>query len=175
MPDLFEKCIAVVLKSEGGFTDDPDDIGNWTPDGELKGTKYGIASLYFPDVDIKNLTLRQAKDIYYDSFWTPMNLEGIWNQELVLQVFDFGVNAGKRRSIKLLQKLVEVEQDGSIGPITERAVNYFQPVCNMGAKYTLLDLFKSAREAYYRDLVNRIPARKKFLKGWLNRIEKTHL
>lgn len=35
-----------------------------------------------------------------------------------LEVFDFGVNAGPGQSVKTLQKIVGVTQDGSIGPIT---------------------------------------------------------
>ena len=175
MSDLFNKCVARVLKNEGGYTDDPDDIGNWTPDGELKGTNYGIAALYFPKEDIKGMTIERAKELYYEYFWIPSNLEGIWDQELVLQIFDFGINAGRGRSVRLIQKLVEVEQDGQCGPITTGAINYFHPVCKSGYCYTLLDLFKNARVTYYRDLVNRIPKRQKFLKGWLNRIEKTTL
>ena len=35
-----------------------------------------------------------------------------------LEVFDFGVKAGVRTSIKTLQAVVGVTTDGSIGPIT---------------------------------------------------------
>jgi lysozyme family protein len=48
-PDLFEKCITVVLLHEGGYVNNPSDYG-----GE---TKYGIAKRFFPQEDIKNLTI----------------------------------------------------------------------------------------------------------------------
>ena len=41
---------------------------------------------------------------------------------LDLEVFDFGVNSGPAESVKTLQRLVGVTQDGSVGPITLAAV-----------------------------------------------------
>ena len=44
----FNNIIEVVLQHEGGYVNDPNDLG-----GE---TKYGITKRFYPDVDIKNLT-----------------------------------------------------------------------------------------------------------------------
>ena len=52
----FNKIIEKVLKHEGGYVNDPTDLG-----GE---TNYGITKRFYPDVDIKNLTEEQAKEIY---------------------------------------------------------------------------------------------------------------
>ena len=49
----FNKIIEKVLEHEGGYVNDPTDLG-----GE---TKYGITKRFYPDVDIKNLT----KDVKY--------------------------------------------------------------------------------------------------------------
>ena len=51
----FNEIIEVVLQHEGGYVDDPNDLG-----GE---TKYGITKRFYPSVDIKNLTEEQAKHI----------------------------------------------------------------------------------------------------------------
>ena len=50
----FNNIIEVVLKHEGGYVNDPKDLG-----GE---TKYGITKRFYPDVDIKNLTKEKAKE-----------------------------------------------------------------------------------------------------------------
>ena len=175
---LFDRCIEIVLRSEGGYQCDPDDIGNWTKDGKLKGTRYGIAARYFPDVDIKNLTLEGAKEIYYKSFWKPMNLEGISDELLVLHVFDHGVNAGKRTSIRMLQRLVDAKADGICGPRTTTKVNTVvlpqKPIEGYGLLKSLTDYFIYSRHQYYADLTVRRPITKKYLKGWYNRIDKTH-
>ena len=52
----FEEIIEQVLEHEGGYVKDPKDLG-----GE---TKYGITKRFYPDVDIKNLTIEQAVEIY---------------------------------------------------------------------------------------------------------------
>ena len=51
----FDEIIEVTLHHEGGYVHDPKDLG-----GE---TNYGIAKRFYPDVDIKNLTESEAKDI----------------------------------------------------------------------------------------------------------------
>ena len=176
-----QKVIAVVLNNEGGFQKHPSDPGNWTgPNctGELIGTKYGIAARYFPNYDIPNLTVDEATEIYYTHWWLRMGLWGINNDELVLQVFDFGVNAGKRRSVRTIQRVVGAEPDGICGPITRGRINLFRPAVKKEngreVTYTSYDFFKQARKSYYIDLANRKPSMKVFLNGWLNRIEKTH-
>jgi lysozyme family protein len=58
LPDAWETAIAFVLRMEGGTTveNDPHDPGGMT--------KFGISHKAFPDLDIANLTLEQAKEIY---------------------------------------------------------------------------------------------------------------
>jgi len=183
MNEFSKKCISAVLLNEGGFQKIPSDPGNWTgPNctGELIGTKYGIAARYFYQLyDIPNLTLQDAIEIYYAFWWLKMKLWGINDDELVLQVFDFGVNAGKSRSIRTLQRVVGCTPDGICGPITKGRTNLFRPIIKVEngneITYTAYDLFKSARKAYYIDLANRKPQMKDpWLNVWLNRIEHTH-
>ena len=57
----FLKAFEKVLRHEGGYVNDPLDLG-----GE---TKYGISKRSYPHLDIKNLTLDQAKQIYFRDFW----------------------------------------------------------------------------------------------------------
>ena len=163
---LFARCIKVVMKSEGGYVWHKSD-----PGGE---TKFGIAKKYFPNEDIKNLTKVRARELYYKHFWKPMNLEGVNSEPLALHIFDFGVNAGRSRSIRLIQGIVgAVPIDGICGPITKGRINSFTPIEKDSGTYTALDMFKEGRKHYYVDLANRKPELQVFLNGWLNRIEKT--
>lgn len=184
---LFDKCVSVVLNNEGGWQNDPDDIGNWTRDGKLRGTNYGIAARYFYQIckerfdligeTMQEITREQAKIIYWDYFWKPMNLEGINDELLVLHVFDHGVNTNKRNSIRTLQRIVEVTPDGICGPITRTVTNTLvlphRIINGYGLLKTALDYFIYERKRYYADLTMRRPVTKKYLKGWYNRIEKT--
>ena len=185
---LFDRCIEVVLRSEGGWQNDPDDIGNWTRDGVLRGTNYGIAARYFYDIckkrfdligeTMQELTPEQAREIYLDYFWKPMNLSGINDELLILHVFDHGINANKRQSIRILQRIIEVKADGICGPRTTTVANTLvlpQKVINgYGLLRSLTDYFIYERRCYYSDLTMRRPVTKKYLKGWYNRIDKTH-
>ena len=93
MKGAFEKAVNFVLKWEGGYSNTPND-----PGGE---TKYGISKRSYPDVDIKNLTLEQAKEIYRRDFWRA---GGCDNLEFPLDavVLDTAVNCGVERAKKFL-------------------------------------------------------------------------
>ena len=87
--DLIKKTIGV----EGGYVNDPVD-----PGGE---TKYGISKRSYPQVDIKNLTLDGAAEIYERDFWNRMRLSELTSQRIAWKVFDIEVNTG--RGDELLQ------------------------------------------------------------------------
>lgn len=162
-PEIFLKCIDIVLKNEGGYINHPSDPGGETNMGSER--KFGIAKRFYPHEDIKNITKERAIEIYYKDYWLPMNLSKIINEDLVLQVFDFGVNAGIRRSIKMLQKLVEVEADGIIGKTTTEVVNK--------QNKDIVERFKNRRRIYYMNLAAQKPKLEVFLVGWLRRVDKT--
>lgn len=156
--DLFNRCIEVVIKNEGGYVNHPHD-----PGGE---TNMGIAKKFYPDLDIKNLTKNQAIEIYHRDYWNKMNLLGIYDENLVLHLFDMGVNAGIKTAIKMVQRIVEAQVDGIIGPETIFLINNYSE--------DLTDIYKQERKKYYFDIVRRRPDLQVFLAGWLNRIDNTH-
>lgn len=100
--DDFDWCVEFILKVEGGYTDNPDDLGNYTPDGLLLGTKYGISARSYPHLDIPNLTPDEAKQVYYQDFWLP-TMEYVSPFAPVthkLAVFDMAVNSGVSRAVR---------------------------------------------------------------------------
>ena len=101
----FNRAFAYVVGVEGGFSEDPRDGGNWTGGaqgvGTLKGTKYGISAKVYPQLDIRNLTLADAKAIYQRDYWEPLGCEARpWHEALCL--FDCGVSQGVQRALSLL-------------------------------------------------------------------------
>ena len=111
----FETAIAFVLNEEGGYTNDPKD-----PGGE---TNFGISKRSHPQVDIKNLTIEEAKSIYRYLYWDTCRCESL-PPKLALAVFDSAVNQGAGTAIKMLQAAVGTIQDGIIGPATIERANY---------------------------------------------------
>lgn len=120
----FDQAFDRLIGHEGEFTDDPADPGNWTGGrvgiGELKGTKYGIAANTYGYLDIKNLTLPEAKAIYRRDFW---DVAGDAHPAIKFQLFDAAVNHGHGNAIRMLQRAVGVADDGIWGPRSQAALN----------------------------------------------------
>ncbi|AIA08697.1 hypothetical protein SBVc24_0008 [Vibrio phage 24] len=114
----FDKVFERVIGHEAGYTDDPRDPGNWTGGkinvGTLKGTKYGIAANTYPDLDIKNLTETQAKEIYYRDWWLALGMDR-FSSAMQFQMFDAAFNHGMRNATKIFQRALGVKDDGIIG------------------------------------------------------------
>jgi lysozyme family protein len=90
----FEQCIKFVLDYEGRFYENnPND-----PGGE---TKYGISKKSYPNIDIKNLTEEQAKAIYLQDYWRPLDCFQYENKT-ALAVFDTAVNQGVGTAQKII-------------------------------------------------------------------------
>jgi len=104
MGDPFTIAIKHILKNEGGFSLDPEDEGNYTPSGELKGTKYGISARSFPITDIKNLTIDEAIFLYYKNYWLKSIARDIQDIQLAYQVLDHSINAGIGSANKLFSQ-----------------------------------------------------------------------
>lgn len=121
----FFRAFKLIVGEEGGFGNDPKDTGNWTGgkvgQGVLKGTKFGISAAAYPNVDIANLSLEDARAIYYRDYWIPIHGNELpW--QWALPVFDSAVNQGVSAATKMMQDAVGVMVDGKIGPRTMAAV-----------------------------------------------------
>jgi lysozyme family protein len=161
---LFLKCLNVVLKNEGGLSNNPLDPGHATN----KGITQAVYDIYrarkgesFQSVSL--LTVEECDDIYLTLYWLPMKLTLLNDDDLILHVFDHGVNAGIRTSIKMLQRLVKTTDDGFIGEQTINAVSTFEG--------DILEEFIKRRKLFYVTLAQNRPSLRVFLKGWLKRIE----
>lgn len=154
----FERSVTLVLKLEGGYVDDPADPGGATNMGITLNT---LRAWRHDDsltaADVKALTQEEAKTIYRAEYWNKMRCDGL-PAGVDLGVFDFGVNAGPGRSVKLLQRLVGTPQDGAMGPVTLSAT------AAKPAKPLITD-FADGRLAYYRSL----STYDRFGAGWTNR------
>lgn len=124
----FDIAFEKLVDHEGVLSLDPNDRGNWTSGkigvGELKGSKYGISAMSYPHLDIKNLTLNQAREIYRDDFWGRADEVP---DAVRFDFFDAAVNSGYRQSVKWIQKAAGVEDDGLIGPKTLLALRIIDP------------------------------------------------
>lgn len=124
--NLFDKAFERVMGSEGRFQDQTSDRGNWTGGvvgkGVLKGTKFGVSAMSYPHLDIRNITLEEAKAIYYSDFWLPLGGETL-PSELVYQAFDASVNHGLPNCVRMFQRALFVDDDGHFGPKSMKALH----------------------------------------------------
>ena len=154
MSNNFDSIIDHVLKHEGGYVNDPTDLG-----GE---TKYGITKRFYPDLDIKNLTTEDAKEIYKKDYWDKGRVESLPNN-LWHIFFDMSINMGRKTAVKILQRAAvnkgkKIAVDGGLGPATIKALKGIEK-----------ERVQAYRVKYYTDLVNAKPEQEKFLFGWFKR------
>jgi len=131
----FEKIIPFTLQHEGGaqVTYDPNDPGGVT--------KYGISQHHHPDVDVANLTINQAMEIYRVGYWMPV-AKGI-DDNFDMVAFECAVNPGLSHTMSWLAN----------------------PVIK-----TWNDLLQARRTFYQMRAVAR-PEMQKYLHGWINRCD----
>ncbi len=100
----FPDCIAHVLAAEGGLVNDPKDPGGVT--------KFGISQRSYPALDIRALSLDDAKAIYQRDYWDKIQGEAL-PAGLDLLLLDHAVNAGPARANTLLQGLITNQMTSS--------------------------------------------------------------
>ena len=182
----FNQAIPFTLRHEGGLVNDKADKGGIT--------KYGISMVYLrsllahkpqllskfsltsthqikPSVII-NMTKQQAIQIYYDQWWKKYHYGSINKPCIATKAFDYSVNMGASRAIKLLQIACRnkagspsVAVNGNLDNATVQYINSL----NSAQTKQLLFAFNGAVGNHYRDIVKHHPASSKFLSGWLRR------
>ena len=146
----FDLAVKLVIGFEGAYVNDPKD-----PGGE---TKWGISKRSYPDVDIRNLSTDDAKQIYKRDYWDKMQCDKL-PEGLRLVVFDCSVNQGISMAAKTLQKLAGAKMDGLVGPKTLGLVNKKNPV-------EFLVNYLTERQLHYAKL----STFDRFGRGWTRRI-----
>lgn len=123
--ERFERCLAEVLRHEGGFADHPDDPGGATNMGITRNTLAawrGVTpATALPVAEVRNLSRNEAAQIYRSKFWRPVAGDDL-PVGLDLALFDFAVHSGPSRAVKTLQGQLGVARDGLVGPVTLKAL-----------------------------------------------------
>lgn len=153
----FQASLKLVLQSEGGNVDDPDDHGGRTSRGitqrefDAWRRERGLSLR-----DVWQASQGDIETIYHDEYWEPLCDSLPAGIDYI--VFNNNVLDGPFRSTVLLQRALGVAADGRVGPITRQAIAAADPKM-------LIARLSSASGDFYRSL-----HQPKFLKGWLNRV-----
>ena len=166
MADI-QKLAPIILKWEGGFANDPDDLGGATNKGVTIATYTQYRKnkgLPIPSIaDLKGISQHEWIDILRSMYWNRWKADSIKNQSIANILVDW-VWASGVHGIKRPQRLLEVNDDGVVGTITLNSINHCPN------QLQLFDRIKMDRVKFIDEICIKRPANNKFKQGWLNRL-----
>lgn len=146
----FDDAFKRLIGHEGELSDHPKDKGGLT--------KYGISQRSYPNIDIKALTLDEARQLYKRDYWNALQMEHL-PEGVRFDLFDMAVNSGVSQAVKTLQRAVGAGEDGKLGPVTIAAVRDLSDA-------QVVARFNGARLMFMTNLMTW----QHFGKGWARRI-----
>ena len=147
----FDHAFDLLINHEGGYVFDQRD-----PGGE---TKFGISKRAYPNVDIRNMTLADAKAIYKRDYWDRAQCDRL-PPDLAFDLFDAAVNSGIGQAIRWLQRSVGVADDGVVGPLTLAQIQRMDDVSAIRARLS----------GHRLEFMTRLSTWDVFGKGWARRV-----
>lgn len=166
MKSTWNLAFEALMQSEGGFTDNVRDPGNYLPDGRPGCTNLGVTQKAWEEYigrqvthdEMRALTPEKVNPFYKKKYWDIIRADELPGG-IDYMVFDTCVNSGPARAVRILQQCVGTTQDGSIGPATLAAVT------NADLE-KLIDDYSAARLNFMR----RLSGWGEFGKGWERRV-----
>jgi lysozyme family protein len=186
---FFSEAYASTMGHEGGYCNDPVDLG-----GE---TYKGISRVYNPSWkgwrvidDYKTFTdfpenlkkdralQKNVMNYYKDKYFDDYRGDDM-PQNLAMEMFDTSVNMGIGRAIKFLQTALNVLNrnekmyrdmmvDGSYGPTTH---NTLRTYLQTDKPMVLCKIINVLQGNHYIEYMKKSPEQEKYARGWLKRVQ----
>ena len=154
----FDACLALVLKSEGGYVNNKADPGGMTNLGVTKRTYEQYVGHPVDEETMRGLTPDTVAPLYRKMYWNAVRADDL-PDGLDYCLFDIAVNSGPTKAIKLMQSAVGTPQTGQI---TDRDVQ----LANAGDTFSLITKICNERLVFLQSLNTWAT----FGKGWSNRV-----
>jgi len=156
-----------ILRREGGFVNDPTDHGGITNLGITLTTwrSIGYDKDGDHDIDVDDLRVLTEDDairILKKYYWDRWHADDINNQKVAEILVDWLWCSGKW-GIVIPQRILGVNADGDVGPVTIQKVNSVN-------SYRYHMQIYNARVAFILNIIKKDPTQKRFERGWFNRL-----
>jgi lysozyme family protein len=186
----FIEAYNITLGHEGGYGNDPVDVGGETYKGIARNyhpswSGWRIIDALktqpgFPGTAYNDVTLdKSVKEFYKMYYWDVNLLDRVTDQKIANEMFDTGVNMGTGRAAKFLQAALnllnkngqiydDIVEDGKIGPNTLRALGACLAYRGNEYLYKIMNILQGN---HYIEYMTKSPTQEKFAYGWLKRVE----
>jgi lysozyme family protein len=165
------------MLNEGWISDDELDKGGHTIAGITEAShsvEHNLLMEMIENKTDKEIIISFIQSFYYINYYNPL-YDDIIDSSLAFKIFDFGVNAGIKTSVRILQRTHnqfqpdnKIKVDGLFGRNTLRAINLDSAPMDKYLETEFYYLYIDNLEGYYRSLWNFF----KFGKGWINRLKR---
>ena len=174
----YKVLVPFILGWEGGIDNDKDDKGGYSNYGITYNTYKSLSLKVLakePNLEhFKELTKEEAALFIKHFFYKATGKNTIKSQKIAEAVTTWYWGSGIL-GLKQFQNLInsmevanKLVSDGIIGWKTTRVVN------SMNSNQLFIEMIKF-RKNFFKDIVRRDSSQKKFLKGWLNRLNAFYL
>lgn len=150
-----------ILKWEGGFVNDPNDSGGATNKGVTLATYRRYKGEGATVDELKAITDEDWTNIFKTMYWDKFRADEIASQTVANLCVDWLWMSGTT-AIKYVQRLIGATEDGIVGK---------QTLARLNAKGDglVLPIYNYRKDFYHRIVASR-PTQKRFLRGWINRL-----
>ena len=116
MKNNYVIALTHVLKSEGLWSDDPQDSGGATMKGITLSTyREWKRNPHISKEELRVIPDEEVYNLYKELYWNKVQGDYL-PAGVDYAVFDFAVNTGVGRATKLIQEAIVVTADGVLGP-----------------------------------------------------------
>lgn len=113
----FDRAFALTLRHEGGYVDHSRDPGGATNLGVTIATLSHHLGRRATKAEVRALTPAAVKPIYRERYWNVVRGDEL-PAGVDYALYDYAVNSGAKRAVIALQRVLEVADDGRLGPVT---------------------------------------------------------
>ena len=161
--------IPFILKWEGGYVNDPNDLGGKTNMGVTLKTWQNVGydkndDGVIDEEDLKQVFIQDVIEcVLRPHFWNRWKADQIHNQSIADILVDWLWLSGDT-AITTTQRMLNIDPDKEVGEETLVAINDYPD------QRELFDRIKAERAAYIERICKNRPTNRRFKKGWMNRL-----